>query len=526
MLLLRLGLIVLLQVTNASIATFEVKLLKKSDFEMVDSIETIKFCLRPFVELSIIHEECPLGQRIIRKNDFLTFTTIQIPLPPRIHVWQGGYALLVNVTFTNRATLQLRTIGNLSGYGEWKDTQLREINENVYLKGSTRLICTSGFYGPRCSRRCLETEKYKCSPDGIKVCTPEWTGDQCEKAFCPSGCNNGTCSLPGKCRCDPGFSGEKCDQCKPVSGCAHGKCANGQPNTCQCEKGWSGPLCDYDLEYCTRNEPCENGGLCRNEGPKQFTCECPPGYSGQKCEIPVANPCLVEGICSNGGKCSSPAPGAYKCDCPNGFSGEHCQIANFQPTINPCLLNPCQNGATCLEIAEMAKCRCLQGFYGRFCELQSESEKSIDELSAVTLTPAIVIIWIAAFLVLSISIYSLCKLACKRGKFYSKQNCLNAARSRIYKALPGNKEIHPEHNQLSKSDPEKAGSDFSSEVRYSTTPRRIDGKNLANHQLIPEIPDESVIYSEIVHSPRKTRETLENDPEISMICKKIPLRFA
>lgn len=35
---------------------------------------------------------------------------------------------------------------------------------------------------------------------------------------------------------------------------------------------------------------------------------------------------------------------------------------------NPCLPNPCKNGATCqVKGAEMFHCKCVNGFSGRFC---------------------------------------------------------------------------------------------------------------------------------------------------------------
>ena len=58
-----------------------------------------------------------------------------------------------------------------------------------------------------------------------------------------------------------------------------------------------------DLNYCTHNRPCKNGGTCRNSGQGGFTCDCPDNYSGDRCEVlsPVVS-CQKQD-CINGGTC-------------------------------------------------------------------------------------------------------------------------------------------------------------------------------------------------------------------------------
>lgn len=40
--------------------------------------------------------------------------------------------------------------------------------------------------------------------------------------------------------------------------------------------------CCLDIDECTPN-PCENGGVCRDEGPLKFVCFCADGYTGELC---------------------------------------------------------------------------------------------------------------------------------------------------------------------------------------------------------------------------------------------------
>lgn len=58
--------------------------------------------------------------------------------------------------------------------------------------------------------------------------------------------------------------------------------------------------CIPDLNYCTNNQPCKNGGLCTNTG-ESFTCQCPPGFIGEYCEKELDS--CEHSPCHNGGTC-------------------------------------------------------------------------------------------------------------------------------------------------------------------------------------------------------------------------------
>ena len=59
-----------------------------------------------------------------------------------------------------------------------------------------------------------------------------------------------------------------------------------------------------DLNYCTNNEPCDNGGVCINTGESGFICDCAPDFKGTKCEMAMNYNCSIKG-CENGGFCVS-----------------------------------------------------------------------------------------------------------------------------------------------------------------------------------------------------------------------------
>lgn len=77
-----------------------------------------------------------------------------------------------------------------------------------------------------------------------------------------------------------------------------------------------------------------------------------------KCQIP----------CINGGKCN----GNNKCRCPRDFQGNHCEIEighQFELEMTGHCKKPCRHGVCMLD----NKCKCNDGWFGRFCNQRGNS---------------------------------------------------------------------------------------------------------------------------------------------------------
>ncbi|KAI4899075.1 hypothetical protein NFI96_031218 [Prochilodus magdalenae] len=77
------------------------------------------------------------------------------------------------------------------------------------------------------------------------------------------------------------------------------------------------------------------------------------------------NPCLHGGSCLRDGE-------GYSCVCLEGYSGESCEI-----DIDDCQSSPCQNGGTCIDEINSFVCLCLPSYGGATCEKeQTSTEKT------------------------------------------------------------------------------------------------------------------------------------------------------
>ena len=127
---------------------------------------------------------------------------------------------------------------------------------------------------------------------------------------------------------------------------------------CSCPIGFAGPRCEKIVDDCNYDNPCLNGGTCKNSF-GSYVCDCRPGFTGHRCELKndcgLHNPC-VHGDCLGG-------PNSFQCDCHPGYAGYLCD----RP-INECLANPCQNRGVCVDRPDGYKCRCLPGTWGKNCE--------------------------------------------------------------------------------------------------------------------------------------------------------------
>ena len=185
----------------------------------------------------------------------------------------------------------------------------------------------------------------------------------CEQAECRPGCR-GECSTPDTCSCRPGWSGENCTQCEVRAGCQHGTCA--RPGDCNCSPGWRGTFCS--VPDC--GPACSTvGGSCSRPG----ECRCRPGWRGPRCDQ-----CVPQPGCLNGG-CVAP----WECECELGWAGARCdslETEQFGPGVRDGRCLPagsflCMNSGEDVcswygngSLAELPRCKCQQGFTGRYCE--------------------------------------------------------------------------------------------------------------------------------------------------------------
>ena len=107
----------------------------------------------------------------------------------------------------------------------------------------------------------------------------------------------------------------------------------------------------------TCTPPCENNGVCGADprDPDQLICFCPSGFFGESCEDSK----------------SYWSESNLDSNCINTINDniEIWHLFFHGWSIDVCDSDPCYNGGTCHYESGMAKCECLPGYDGRFCEL-------------------------------------------------------------------------------------------------------------------------------------------------------------
>ncbi|XP_063296528.1 delta-like protein 4 [Pelobates fuscus] len=338
-----------------------------------------KICLKHY-QTVVSPGSCTFGSVVTPVLGFNSFTiretegfTNPIRLPFNF-TWPKTFSLIIEAVHSpavvRGSNLEERLISQfaiqkpLNVSSEW--TRDVQIDKQIQLRYSYRVVCSEHYYGESCSRLCKPRDDrfghYICEADGSISCLKGWKGEYCSEPICMDGCSdqNGYCNKPGECTCRPGWQGGFCNECIPHNGCRHGTCKI--PWQCICDEGWGGLFCDQDLNYCTHHKPCKNGATCMNTGQGSYTCSCRDGFSGVNCEEKI-NEC-DSNPCRNGGSCTDVESG-YICECPQGYYGIHCENS-----VLNCADSPCFNGGTCREreLGASYSCNCPLGYTGSNCE--------------------------------------------------------------------------------------------------------------------------------------------------------------
>ena len=157
---------------------------------------------------------------------------------------------------------------------------------------------------------------------------------------------------------------------------------------------------------CATRKPCLNNGICRDVGLHSFNCTCLPNYSGVSCQnytsatstprassplpsthhpprttparmtSPRTTPARMTSPKTTPARMTSPKTTSARMTTPNTIqtrrttprTSTYPRKPNMTTPSNPCTPNPCKNGALCSNRNSAAKCQCISGFTGQFCE--------------------------------------------------------------------------------------------------------------------------------------------------------------
>ncbi|CAO1412778.1 unnamed protein product [Diamesa serratosioi] len=119
------------------------------------------------------------------------------------------------------------------------------------------------------------------------------------------------------------------------------------------------------IDHC-QNFPCMHGQCISR--PDEYQCHCTARYGGKNCEVDNGAPCLAQ-PCQNGATCLEDTRGDFKCFCAPGFTGKMCDIEFVTQPL--CEKSPCLNNGTCRASAnsKVYECDCADGFQGKNCEI-------------------------------------------------------------------------------------------------------------------------------------------------------------
>ncbi|XP_071484036.1 uncharacterized protein [Diadema antillarum] len=291
--------------------------------------------------------------------------------------------------------------------------------------------CLDGWMGQNCEVQVPVSDTCSSDPcQNGGSCRPNSAGFTCDCPSGYSGttcqyldpCLSNPCLNGGKCYiselgssyfcfCPTTYTGNECRYHEPCLSepCQNGAlCLNqGSDYSCTCSSGTMGTNCE--IQSVCYSSPCQNGGTCYlSEDTTAYVCLCASDFQGDYCEErrvevgvspsstpsttarPLEDQCASY-PCAAGSTCVLDGPDPYDgvysamCLCPDGFTGVTCavelprqestqapsfshRVSNTQPTKAPCSSDPCLNGGTCADSAELFVCLCPTFYVGEQCE--------------------------------------------------------------------------------------------------------------------------------------------------------------
>ena len=249
-------------------------------------------------------------------------------------------------------------------------------------------VCSQGFYGKGCL---LVPLSLLCEPDPCRVTEKCSHGAQTDLACnCPDvrSCRQSTpatettpdattphiTTLTSPCTPNPCMNS---DSCVPL---------NADDFQCLCVTGFYGRLCDLSASDVTCTQ-CQQSLTCHHDSDVDIicicdtprACGCGAGQYGEECSLV---PLVVSCQACDGDMCHHHQQSDINCTCSQSLCNTTSPVITTTPTTttsptdtqttqrSPCLQNLCRNGATCVPGGtDEYKCICIEGFYGKLCEL-------------------------------------------------------------------------------------------------------------------------------------------------------------